>query len=147
MSSHGDSRRDGALARIRPVRLFFACLATWLAPFCFFTLFMYVTPLPAPFDEFPLLDSLVTLYVVGCGVLAAGWITRRYLALDAQVAQGAAADDIRDGVRRVIGSLPWIVIAYFVFGTALSLLRTAANAPIGLQDFGTAEGLDRKSVV
>ena len=141
MQSHGEPRREGALTRIRPVRLFFSCLATWLVPFCFFTLFVYVTPLPAPFTDLPLLDPLVTFYVLTCGFIAAAWITRRYLVLHALDHNGASHEEVRAGVRRVIMSLPWIVIAYFVIGTALSLFQATATTPIGPDDFGLADAL------
>ena len=141
MSSHGESRREGALARTRPVRLFFSCLATWLVPFCFFTLFVYVTPLPAPFTDLPLLDPLVTLYVVCCGLIAAAWITRRYLGLYALDRGGASAVQVRAGVRRVIASLPWMVLAYLVVGTVLGLFQATASTPIGLDDFGVGDAL------
>ena len=98
MPSHGEPRREGALTRTRPVRLFFSCLATWLVPFSFFTLFVYVTPLPAPFTDLPLLDPLVTLYVLACGLIAAAWITRRYLALYALDLSGASHEEVRAGV-------------------------------------------------
>lgn len=110
------------------MRLFVGCLLAWLIPYCFFVLFLNVADLRAPFDELPVFDPFVGAYVLLCGSAAGAWITLRFRRLRGRDRAGAPREEIREGVRRLLLSLPLLVLAYLVVGTA-GVLFMASGSP------------------
>ena len=127
---------------LRPRRLFVACLLTWCFPYLIFSAFVTFAELQAPYSSLPVLHPLVVLYVMTCGLLAAGWITHRYRRLADLDGGGAPPAQTLRGVRRTLLTLPLLVLTYLAVGSVGTLMLDPDGALLAVSGLQRWDGVD-----
>jgi PAS domain S-box-containing protein len=127
-----------APSRPRAGRLFLGIVLTWFAPFVLFGAFMAVAELRSPFDAIRVVDPGVLAFVLVSGLVIAGFLTSRFRALSLLDGPGGDLQLIRRSLRRLLASLPALVLGYVVLGTFYVLLFFSGDAPWSVADVAVA---------